>query len=244
MIRVKILRTQSQSPNKLESPSCVSCKKAIQEGEDSFECVWCEKIQHRTCLQISSDQYSALSDISSNILFFCSLCLSRLPSALSAYDGFNDACSTVEKSIKSVETLLSNKFDSLTDQMKDLLQTSSDIKTSQTEVQDLRESLSAKIVDLCSQNETFQERLQQASSEMDVTSGVSDATGAFGVVDEIADRERRRRNIIVYNLPEKPDRVADRAKFIEMCKEITDAELKIAKFFRLGKRVENKHRPA
>ena len=72
---------------------------------------------------------------------------------------------------------------------------------------------------------------------MDVTSGVSDATGAFGVVDEIADREWRRRNIIVYNLP---DRVADRAKFIEMSKEITDAELKIAKFFRLGKRVENK----
>ena len=104
--------------------------------------------------------------------------LSRLPSALLAYDGFNDACSTVEKFLKLVETLLSNKFYSLMEQMKDLLQMSSDIKTSQTEIQDLCESLSVKIVDLYSQNETFQERLQQASSEMDVTSGVNDATGA------------------------------------------------------------------
>ena len=58
---------------------------------------------------------------------------------------------------------------------------------------------------MCSQNESFQERLQIS----DITSVVSDAAGTLGVVDELADRERRRRNIIVYNLPEKPDRVAD-----------------------------------
>jgi len=112
MIRVKILRTQSQSPNKLESPSCVSCKKAIQE-EDTFECVCCEKTQH--------SRYIPTSILPSQIYsVFCSLCLSRLPSALSAYDGFNDGCSTFEKFMKSVETLLSNKFDSLTDEMTDV----------------------------------------------------------------------------------------------------------------------------
>ena len=64
-------------------------------------------------------------------------------------------------------------------------------------------------------------------------------------LDEIADHERCKRNkiIIVYNLPEKPDRATDKGKFTEMCKEITDAELKITKLFRLGKRVENKHCP-
>ena len=99
------------------------------------------------------------------------------------------------------------------------------------------------ITDLCSQNETFQERLQEASSEMSATFGANDTASAFGVVDEIADRERRKRNIIVYNLPKKPDRAADKGKFTEMCKESTDAELKITKLFRLGKRVENKHCP-
>jgi len=49
-----------------------------------------------------------------------------------------------------------------------------------------------------------------------------------------------KRNVITYNLPEKPDQATDKAQFTEMHKEITDAELKIAKFFRLGKRVENK----
>ena len=152
-----------------------------------------------------------------------------MPSALFAYDGINDACSSMEKSIKSVETALSNRFDSLMDQIKDLLHMSSDIKTSRTEIQDLREStsLSAMITDLCSQNETFQEWLQQASSEMSATFGVNDTASAFGVVDEIADRQRRKRNIIVYNLPEKPDQAANKGKFTEMCKEITDADLKI-----------------
>ena len=142
------------------------------------------------------------------------------------------------RNLYSVETALSNRFDSLTDQIKDLLHMSSDIKTSHMEIQDLHEStssLSAKITDLCSQNETFQ--------EMSATSGANDIASAFGVVDEIADHEQRKRNIIVYNFPKKPDRAADKGKFTEMCKEITDAELKISKLFRLGKRVENKHRP-
>ena len=65
----------------------------------------------------------------------------------------------------------------------------------------------------------------------------------FGVADEIAKRDRRKRNIIIYNLPEKHDRAADKIKFFEICKEITNAEIKITKLFRLGKRFENKHRP-
>jgi len=36
---------------------------------------------------------------------------------------------------------------------------------------------------------------------------------------------------IVYNLPKKPDRVADRVKFIGMCKKIADAELKLPNSF-------------
>ena len=69
----------------------------FKDGDDVFECYWCERVQHWTCLQISSDQYSALSHVSSNI---CSL-PKKLPNALSHYDGNDDVCSTVDKSILS-----------------------------------------------------------------------------------------------------------------------------------------------
>ena len=55
--------------------------------------------------------------IISNNIFFCSPCLHKLPSALSAYDNVNEACSFMEKSIKSVETTLSNRIG---DQVKEL----------------------------------------------------------------------------------------------------------------------------
>ena len=54
----------------------------------------------------------------------------------------------------------------------------------------------------------------------------NDTTSIFGVVGEIANREQCRRSIVVYNLPEKPDQATDKAKFIEMCKEISNAGIK------------------
>jgi len=74
MIRgTKRFKSQSQSLNKLESLNCVKCNKTVQSDDEVFECVWCEGVQHRTCLQISVDQFSALSDVSSNNLFFVPL---------------------------------------------------------------------------------------------------------------------------------------------------------------------------
>ena len=74
----------------------------------------------RTTRVLPVNILAALSDISSNILFFCCLCLQKLPSALSAYDNVDMACSSMEKSIKSVEISLSNRFGSLTDQVSGL----------------------------------------------------------------------------------------------------------------------------
>ena len=65
---------------------------------------------------------------------------------------------------------------------------------------------------------------------MSIARAVNDTTSAFGV-GEIANRERCKRNTVVYNLPEKSDQATDKAKFIEMCKEISNAKLKIIKLF-------------
>ena len=60
----------------------------------------------------------------SNIVFFCTHCVYKLPSALMAYDKTKEACSVVEDTItsnlKSLETTLTNKFNTLTDQFNEL----------------------------------------------------------------------------------------------------------------------------
>ena len=115
--RVRRLSGNSPKNNKKqkEAENCTTCNEPAIE--DAFECVWCERLQYSKCVKISPDQYSALSNVPSNIMFFCSLCLFRLPSALMAYNKTNETCSIIEDKLKSVEITLSNKFDSLTDQV-------------------------------------------------------------------------------------------------------------------------------
>ena len=69
------------------------------------------------------------------------------------------------------------------------------------------------------------------------------APSTFDVADEIAECDRRKRNVIIYNLPEQADRAADKAKFTEVCKSIIDRDIDVVKLFRLGQKIDNKHRP-
>ena len=122
MGRPKHFRGESTSPSKGDqegdSSTCLTCDKTV--SENSFECIWCERVQHSECLKINAEQYSGLRDLPTNIVFFCSECLHRLPGALLAFDGMSEVCENIEKKIDSIEESLSNKFASLADQLNDL----------------------------------------------------------------------------------------------------------------------------
>ena len=85
------LRGDSTSPNKSDSQTCQTCNEPI--CDDALECMWCERLQHRSCIKISDNHYSALSSFPSNIVFFCmsSLsCFHKLPSAIKAHDNLQE----------------------------------------------------------------------------------------------------------------------------------------------------------
>ena len=229
-------RTASSPPNKdgkrLRDEDCALC---CNPATDSvIECLWCEARLHAKCAKLSEEQCILIGNATRNVVFFCTPCLEALPEAFKSYDGFSlvdSRVSTIEKSISDMQT-----------------STLQGLKAELTTLQTITSNLATKVKDLCTQNTTLQEQLQVVSSDLTTksTSSLSDsdaASSTFDVANEIAERDRRKRNIIVYNLPEKTERVADKVKFTEMCKEITDVELKITKTFRLGKRVESKHRP-
>ena len=112
-------RGESTSPNKLESQICPTCNEPI--SDDALECMWCECLQYRSCAKISDNQHSVLSDLSSNIVFFCMPCFHKLSSAIKAHDNMQVLYSFIEKKLESVETVLVNKLTSFNSQTTELL---------------------------------------------------------------------------------------------------------------------------
>ena len=91
------------------------CDEPVTDN-DSFECFWCERLQYRSCLKISDDQYKVLTNLPSNIMYFCVSCLYKLPSALIAFDKTEEVSSAFDRTLKYFEIKFSNKFDTLSDQ--------------------------------------------------------------------------------------------------------------------------------
>ena len=58
------------------------------------------------------------------------------------------------------------------------------------------------------------------------------------IVEELAERDRRKRNIVMYNLPEGRDRKADKASALSLIKSVYNLESPITRVdqVRLGKK--------
>ena len=79
-------------------------------------------------------------------------------------------------------------------------------------------------------------------SQTTASTSKSPTTAVLSIADELADRERRKSNLIIYNLPDPTDNSKDKSFFTELCKSVFDTTVKITKSLRLGKKFENKNR--
>ena len=119
---------------------------------------------------------------------------------------------------------------------------------------DLKAQLEEKIKELSSRIQLLQSNQSSINMEVDAVTqslqGPSASAGtvlnttASGIADELADCERRKNNLIIYNLPETPDREADKKLLTELSKTVFSEEYPVLRILRMGKKNENKHRPA
>ena len=63
------------------------------------------------------------------------------------------------------------------------------------------------------------------------------------IIDEMADRERRKQSIVVYNFTECADLKADTEAFKVLCTDVFKLDTNICIAIRLGPKNPNKHRP-
>lgn len=209
---------------------CVICSGPATDT-DVLECVWCEGLQHRSCTEISVEKYAALSNLPSNIVFFCTHCAYKLPSALMAYDKTKEACSVVEDTItsklKSLEITLTNKFSTLTDQINGL----------STKMN--HESNIEMMTDAHPQTQA------QAPSNLNNLSAESIATMTASLMSEEKEKEKRKLNVIIHNFPESTledaqARKQDDIKNINsLLAKYVGVSASISNAVRLGKKLES-----
>lgn len=84
---------------------CVKCSKNVEE--DSIECESCLKWEHRVCAGISKEEYEVLSgDLSTNIMFFCSICRPKVKLALKFFNDIEEKQKSLGEKVKQLEEKL------------------------------------------------------------------------------------------------------------------------------------------
>ena len=88
-----------------------------------------------------------------------------------------------------------------------------------------------QIEDACNQHDSLQKQITGTSkiTSQTVASTTESSTTAVlsNIADELADRECRKNNLIIYNLPESSDQSKDTAFFNELCQSVFTITAKI-----------------
>ena len=106
-------------------------------------------------------------------------------------------------------------------------------------------NLSLKIQNLSSSYSTLENSLNgivrsmQSQGDPVAANTFASTSVAINVVDEISERDKRKCNLIIHNLPEEPlDNLhTDIDMFTELCKSALDLNINIVKTFRLGQKL-------
>ena len=129
------------------------------------------------------------------------------------------------KTDKSVHSLVS-KYDSLAQSIKDL---------------------SSKIESLFSRNSNLQMEIDSVSESTTTHTQPNEkqtsAATTLTVLDELADRERRSKNLIVYNFRGASDSKSETPEIKDPIKSVFDLDVNLTKVACLGRRNESKPRP-
>jgi len=211
---------------------CGHCNKKCTIRSEAIQCDLCQSWVHAACEGVSKEEYEMLSQVTDsveNVVYFCKL----------------NSCLTVNK------RLLNDHLNALSSDSGDVpsLRT---IQAEQLNLHKIISELSLKIDNLCKSNDNLKQQISNSGTIMSTSGTVSNASrhqhsvsqppasSAQDIADELADRERRKNNLIVYNFPDSLD---DKKSFIDLCSLVFKLEVSVTSHRRLGRQMENKHKP-
>ena len=147
----------------------------------------------------------------------------------------------VEKQVKIVEELIQNNSKSVTNHTKLMEKSLQEHQSFKTSYADIVKGSCDKVV------ETVTKKVEAAQAKTQSMSN-KDAHAISEVVDDIIDREKRKLNLVVHNLPEQARGATsmhvddDATAFINLVKDAFRLNIRISKLFRAGKASPDKPR--
>jgi len=226
-------KTKDKSPaksdeNKLYSlpgGKCPHCDEDCTTESNAIQCDLCHCWVHSECEGITSELYEQMNLVFSrvnNVLYYCEYnsCNSRIKQLVSDWKLSYPPVEEIDKSVQS----LSSKYKSLTESVSDL---------------------SSKIESLLSRNSNLQMEIDSVTEQSTGTQAAptTSAASTMCILDELADRERRSRNLIIYNLSESTDSKADTPKIKDLLNTVFSLDVNLSRVSRLGRKNESKTRP-
>ena len=258
MAEAKGVRRGSQSQRKDESGDrCATCTKAVSDKDSGIQCEICFSWYHAKCVGISEDVYSFLVN-TKNVHWYCDSC----------NQGFAQVVEELGR-LKARQESMEHKMNEIMKELGEIGNFKQKIEKIDNSVRDLAEAkLPGEVKKNVEQHVVqFKDIVkQQIDEELNsrVDEGIKkELTGQVcGELDEVRksiqitkeqadeqrDKERRRNNIILYNVPESDlARVDDRNKtdvtfclqLFNNCMNVGLSEDDIINVFRLGKRGED-----
>ena len=227
---IKRPRVYSVSPDKrteqlqkFPGGTCVKCKQDLSPESEAIQCDLCNIWVHAKCEGVSKDMYDNLNLVYSslsNISYYCELnhCNSRIKQLINAY--FIEA---TEAEPKQIET---TPIKDTIHAMKESLQVAIN-------------ELVSKVDYLLSSNSNLQMEINNTSQSMNDTptqNGIRPSSSppissnaTLNILDDLADRERRCKNLIAYNFKEPSDHQTDNLRFQESCSTVFKLNITLTK---------------
>ena len=241
-------------------PSCSGCGKIVTEETQALQCDKCmsnDSWKCAECLNLTADAYECLvSGTVASLRWFCDNCDRKLMDTKQVSEGQSDK---IDHLIGVIEKLVCRYED-----IERKLESKSSVEELtklESRITHLEERMQKQDMDIGSKLNSFEDQLK-ATAEMDGIErdqGISDEDMIKCVVQEELrksaeeqDIEKRKRNIILYRVPErKLEKVAERkANDLEFIKDFLDGvfnqtveDRDIVSFYRLGRWSEDKVRP-
>ena len=221
----KRIPSTSSATSSAEREICVSCKEIVED--DAVECHWCAKWQHIKCANVSKSQYDMLNTCPDQIVFFCCVCIVKLPTVLEKFNGSKDTQSTVDEQIKVIQTQLTDLAAKMNDQIDSRFQ-----------------QLEKEIITNLPSSNSVTQSLPSAHEPVRTVTAIS----ASQVINEYRDRESRKLNIILHNVPESESTESttrithDTHAVADIADKIGIGSVDVSSTVRLGKIIEGRSR--
>ena len=227
---------------------CRHCNKKCTKKSEAVQCDLCYSWLHASCEGLTKEQYKLLTQLTSsvdNVMYYCK----------------SNKCETRSKQLmfNSIHKTLFSPHDSETEESEPYTLEQDAIRK---EISDL----TTKVNTLCSMNENLEKEIKsavslmatgsvpatQSASESSTTPNQTDTASSISmsstsetltILDELADRERRCKNLIVYNLEEDSEANSDESMLQELFSSVFNLDVVLTKTVRLGRRNDSKPRP-